>query len=110
MVNVAVQDRYAETLSLMGDLNTAVNSALQRYTIDQIVTKISALRRAENGYRRKYGMGYAEFVERTAVDEQFVSQVEQKISKTWEIDLADWEFCHQGIEEWTQKLQTISMA
>jgi hypothetical protein len=110
MVNVAVQDRYAETLSLMGDLNTAVNSALQRYTIDQIVTKISALRRAEDGYQRKYGMGYAEFVERTAVDEQFVSQVERKINKTWEIDLADWEFCHQGIEEWTQKLQTISMA
>lgn len=109
MVNVAVQDRYVEALSLMGNLDTAVNSALQRYTIDQIVTKISALRRTENGYQQKYGMGYAEFVEKTAVDEQFIAQVERGISKTWEIDLADWEFCHRGIEDWTQKLQSISM-
>ena len=109
MINVAVQDRYVETLSLLGNLDTAVNSALQRYTIDQIITKISTLRRKENGYQHKYGMAYVEFVEQTAVDEQFIAQVERGISKTWEIDLADWEFCHRGIEDWTQKLQTISM-
>jgi hypothetical protein len=36
--------------------------------------------------------------------------VEAKISKTWELDLADWEFCHKGIEDWTKKLQAILLA
>ena len=109
MIDIAVQDKYVETLSLMGDLDTAVNSALQRYTIEQITTKISTLRHREKEYQRKYEMDYVEFAERTAIDEQFVAHVEREINKTWEIDLADWEFCHQGIEEWTQTLQTILM-
>ena len=41
------------------------------------------------------------------VDEEFIKSVEVKISKTWEVDLADWEFCHKGIEDWTRKLQDI---
>jgi hypothetical protein len=96
MMNVAVQDKYAETLSLMGDLDTAVNSALQRYTIEQITNKIAELRQQEEKYRRKYGMDYAAFVQQTAVNEKFITQVEREICKTWEIDLADWEFCHKG--------------
>jgi len=57
--------------------------------------------------RIKYGMEYSAFSKRMAEDEDFVKNVESKTSKTWELDLADWEFCHKGTEDWTRKLQDI---
>ena len=44
---------------------------------------------------------------RLSEDEEFVDKIESTISKTWEIDLAEWEFCYKGIEDWTGKLQNI---
>ena len=50
-------------------------------------------------YRQRYGMDYPTFVAKSASDELFVIQVEATISKTWEGDLADWEYCYEGIQE-----------
>ncbi|MCK4316759.1 MAG: hypothetical protein KAX24_13405, partial [Anaerolineae bacterium] len=58
-------------------------------------------------FQAKYGCDYGVFVERTASDEEFLQEIEATISKTWELDLAEWEFCHKGIEDWTQRLQII---
>ena len=107
MTTVSVQDKFAEILTSFGDLQESVNAAVQRYTIDQITTKINELRRKDEGYEKKYELGYVAFSKRAAEDEGFVKSVESKISKTWEVDLADWEFCHKGIQDWTSKLQDI---
>jgi hypothetical protein len=107
MTTVSVQDKFTEILASFGDLQESVNAAVQRYTIDQITTKINELRRKDEVYAKKYGLGYVAFSKRTAEDEEFVKSMEMKTSKTWEVDLADWEFCHKGIEDWTGKLQDI---
>jgi hypothetical protein len=52
-------------------------------------------------------MDYLAFSQRIAEDEKFVNQIEATLDKMWEIDLADWEFCYKGIEDWTKKLQNI---
>ena len=110
MQSVSITDEYAEIFSALGDLQTKIDTALQRYAIEQITQKITELRQRDEQYAAKYGLTFAEFSEKTAIDENFVVQIEQDINKTWEVDLADWEFCCKGIEDWMQKLQHILLA
>ena len=107
MTLIAVEDKYVEALGALGNLQIAINTALQRYTIEQITNKINHLRDRAAQYRQKYALDYTAFVQRIAEDEGFVRYVEDEVSKTWEIDLADWEFCHKGIRDWTRKLEDI---
>lgn len=107
MTTVTIHNKFTEILASFGDLQESVNAAVQRYTIDQITTKINELRRKDEEHQKKYGMDYSAFAKRTAEDEGFVKNIESSISKTWELDLADWEFCHKGTEDWTKKLQDI---
>jgi len=107
MTNVAVQEKYVNVLAGFGSLQDAIDAALQRYAIEQVTTRINDLRRREARYLAKYGLDYPTFSRRIARDEAFLEQVEANISKTWEIDLAEWEFCYKGIQDWTRQLQTL---
>lgn len=107
MTTITVQSKFVEILASFGDVQESVNAAVQRYTIEQITNKITELRHKEEEFEKKYGLEYSAFVKRTSEDEEFVKTVEANTSKTWEADLADWEFCHKGIEDWTKKLQDI---
>ncbi|MCP4345391.1 MAG: hypothetical protein GY795_07680 [Desulfobacterales bacterium] len=105
---VKIKNNYAEILSAMGnDLQSAADTALQRYLIELITGRIAELRKKETDFQNKYGCDYPTFSRRTAEDEEFVVQVEKNLSKLWELDQAEWEFCHKGIEDWTKKLQNI---
>jgi hypothetical protein len=52
-------------------------------------------------------MDYLSFEQRIAEDHAFVEHLEAHVKATWELDLADWEFCYKGIHDWTHKLETI---
>ncbi len=105
MTTISVSDKYVEILSALGEVQPAIDLALQRYTIDQITTKISDLRQKDTKFQAIYGLDT--FSHRITQDEEFVSRVEATINKTWELDLADWEFYYKGIEDWTRTLQNI---
>ncbi len=107
MATVAIKDDWASILSDFGEIQTIVDQAVQKYTIDQIFDKITQLRQKDTIYQKKYGLDYPAFCKRTAEDGDFVAQLESEIEKMWEGDLADWEFCHKGIKDWTKKLQTV---
>ncbi len=107
MLTVAIKNEYAEILATFGELQNSIELALQRFLIEQITTKIIELNQRKVMYQDKYGTDYLIFSQRIIEDENFIQQIEADISKTWEIDLADWEFCHRGIQDWTQKLQSI---
>jgi len=110
MEAIVIKDKYFEILSkFVDDLQSAVDLALQRYTIELITAKIAELQEKDAGFQTKYGCNYLSFTQRIAEDEDFVAQIENTVSKLWEIDLAEWEFCYKGIEDWTQKLQNILM-
>lgn len=109
MMTITVPDKYVETLRTLGDVDTAVNLAVQRYTIEQITTKINLLRQKVDQYQVRYGMDYPAF-QKQLMDEAFVSQLETKGFITWEIDQAEWEFCHEGIQDWTTTLQRILLS
>ena len=51
MATVAIPEKYVEVLSALGDLQTTVDLALQRYTIEQITAKITDLRQRDQGYQ-----------------------------------------------------------
>ncbi len=107
MTTVAIKDKYVEALAALGNLQEAVDIALQRYAIEQITAKVNELRHRDIKYQIKYGCDYSTFSKRIAEDEAFVQQIEANVNKMWEVDLADWEFCHKGIADWAQKLQAI---
>ncbi len=109
MVTISVQEKFIEILTSFGDLQESVNVALQRYTIDQVTNKVNELRRRDDVYKARYGLEYPIFARRIAEEPGFAQNVETTISKVWEVDLADWEFCHKGVEDWTKKLQDIGM-
>src|SRR5437867_13104686 len=110
MVTVSIKDAYAEVLTAFGELQEAIDLALKRYTIEQITAKVDELRQRDAMYRAKYGRDYPTFAHGVAGDEQLVNHIEARVDKMWEIDLADWEFCYKGIQDWIQKLQTILLA
>jgi len=110
MTTIAVQKKYADILTAFGDLQESVNTALQRYTIEQIISKVNELRQRNSKYLNRYGIEYPAFSVRIAEDEEYIEHIESNINKTWEIDLADWEFCYKGIDDWTRKLQDILIA
>ena len=107
MTTVTIPDKYAEALRALGDVQMAVDLALQRYTIEQITAKITSLRQRVHAYETKYGLDYATFTRRIAHEEAFVREIEATVNPLWELDQADWEFCVKGIEDWTRTLQTI---
>jgi hypothetical protein len=107
MTTISIKDEYAEILTSLGDLQAAIDLALQRYTIEQIANKITELKQTDMAYQTKYGLDYPTFAQRVAKDEAYVQKIETELTKLWEIDLAEWEFCHQGIEDWKRKLETI---
>ena len=107
MTTITVQSKFVEILASFGDVQESVNAAVQRYTIEQISNKITELRHKDQEFQKKYGLEFFAFVKRTSEDEEFVKTVEANVSKTWEMDMADWEFSHKGIEDWTKKLQDI---
>lgn len=107
MTTISIPDKYIEVLTTFGDLQEAIDLALRRYTVEQVSGKIAELRQKDKRYQTKYQTDYPTFSQRVAEDEAFVRQIETTIEKMWERDLADWEFCHEGIKDWTQTLQTI---
>ena len=107
MMTVAIREQYADALSVLGNFEESVNIALQRFVIERITAKISELRRREREYRNRYGCDYSEFSRRVAEDAEFLEHIESDVSKLWENDLADWEFCHKGVRDWAKKLQNI---
>lgn len=109
MTTIAVQQKYADILTTFGDLQESVNTALQRYTIEQITSKVNELRQRNAKYRDRYGDEYPVFYVHISEDEKYVEHIESNVNKMWEIDLADWEFCYKGIDDWTRKLQDILM-
>lgn len=107
MLTIPIQDQYVNVLTAFGDIQSVIETAVRRYTLERITTKITELRQRENAYQAKYGLDYPAFAQRTAADEEFVAQIEATITKLWENDLADWEFCYKGAQDWTRTLQTI---
>jgi hypothetical protein len=107
MITITIDQKYADVLGAFGNVQDAFNLAIQRYTIEQITTKIAELRQRAEKYEAKYQSDYTTFVERVATDEAFVEKIESDVDITWELDLIEWEFSHKGIDDWTRKLQTI---
>ena len=110
MINIEVKEDYAEILGSFGDLQSAINLAVQRYTIEKITTKIAELKQKNLDYEIKYQVDYLTFFQKIQQDEDFIRYLEDKVEKLWEIDLSDWEFSYRGITDWTVKLQAILLA
>ncbi len=108
MTGAVIKNSYTEILHSFGkDLQSAVDTALQKYLIDLITSKIAELRKKELIFEAKYKCDYKSFSERMAEDEEFVIHTEKNVNRMWESELAEWEFCHKGIDDWTKNLRNI---
>ena len=109
-IKAIIRDNYSEILYSFGkDLQSSVDTALQKYLIDLITSEIAKLRKKELMFESKYQCDYKSFSQHISEDEEFVANIEADVNKMWEIDIAEWEFCHKGLNDWTKKLQNILM-
>lgn len=107
MTSVVVKDEYADVLSQFGDLEVTANLAMKKYVVEQITLKIEELRQKEREFQTKYSLDYSAFKTKVEEDISFLQSLEAKGNQLWEIDLLDWEFCHEGVKDWINTLQTI---
>ncbi len=91
--------------SFSADIQSAVDLALQRYLIEQMTGRITGLKKKDSDFQSKYGCDYHTFCMRISGDDKYFDYIENNINKLWETDLADWEFCNKGIDDWTKQLQ-----
>ena len=68
-----------------------------------------ALRAEDRRWEEKYGRSYEAFREKTSSDPDFVERLHRE-QPTWELDIAHWEFCRKGVQDWTQELQRVLMS
>jgi len=108
MKTIEIEDKHAELLNEIGDLDSNVRAAIQRYLMEQIGNKVLYFSEQNKRFAEKYGMSYIEFSEKVASDENYIIELEQKHQiMMWEADLMDWEFSIKSIEDWKQKLENI---
>lgn len=108
MVTVSINDKYVETLKSFTDIQTATDTALRKYLVDLISTKIVELSTKNTLYTQKYSLDFSTFSTKVSSDENFITNLEQDLKfKNWENDLIDWEFNYKGIDDWKLRLQNI---
>jgi hypothetical protein len=103
---VTIEDKLVSALERFGDLQETTNVALRRYAVEMIGDKIASLRAKDKEWEKKYGCDYDSFVEKISNDLEFVARLHRE-HPTWEAELIDWEFCHEGVKDWTQELERI---
>ncbi|NVM57709.1 MAG: hypothetical protein HWN51_06285 [Desulfobacterales bacterium] len=101
---VTIEDELVSALEAFGGLQEATSIALRRYAVEIIGDKIASLRAKDKEWEEKYGCD--SFVERISNDLEFVTKLHRE-HPIWEADLIDWEFCHEGVKDWTQELEKI---
>ncbi len=106
--SAVIKNNYIEVLYSFGkDLQSAVDTALQKYLIDLITSKIAELRKKELLFEAKYECDYQSFSQNISESDEFVINIEENVNKMWENELAEWEFCYKGIDDWSKKLRNI---
>jgi len=106
MAPVAVNENYLKTLQVFGDVDTLVGEAVEDYLTRRIIERIKAAREKFDGFERKYGMAYIAFSQKMDTDESFHNEINDS-NPLWEQDALAWEYWHEEIEEWSEKLNAI---
>jgi hypothetical protein len=73
----------------------------------QISEKINVLQRRDREFQKKYECLFEDFAKQTAENATYVEELEASGHWMWESDLAEWEFCRKGLNDWTDKLAQI---
>lgn len=109
MDNIQLNERYSEIFRAFSlDPKRAVENALQRYTVTLISEKIDELKRREQRFQEKYDCDFDEFTRQTGESLEYVEKLEASGHWMWESDLAEWEFCRKGVDDWTERFAHIS--
>ncbi len=111
MEKIRLNDQYSEIFRAFSmEPKRAVERAIQHYAVTLISEKIDELKRRDQDFREKYECDFKEFATQTAKNEAYLEKLEEAGHWMWESDLAEWEFCRKGMDDWTQRLTHILMS
>ncbi len=106
MLQVQVDETYA---TILRPLEDHIEEALRRYALEKVQEQLLNLERRVQNWETRYGCSYDLFAYRTAVDEEYVQQLNtDPATQLWESDLLAWEFDNNELQEWRRHLQTLS--
>jgi hypothetical protein len=108
METLKLNEPYAQVLEQLGNVQKHVDEALRRYAVEQAQQQILELEAQVQVWENKFGCSYDLFAYRTAVDEDYVHNLNLYIeTQMWEADLITWEFYATELKAWRQRLNTL---
>jgi hypothetical protein len=107
MTTIAIDQKYLDILSALGNVNDRLEEAVRRYTIEQIASEITRYRHEVAHFETDYGMTYAVFCDKITAEKGFARSIEKE-HPMWEADLNAWEFYAEGLKTWLGRLERIS--
>jgi hypothetical protein len=107
MTTFAIDQKYIDVLSALGNVNDRLEEAVRRYTIEQIASEITRYRQEVAQFEATYGMTYDVFCDKIAAEKGFARTIEKE-RPMWEADLNAWEFYAEGLKTWLGRLERIS--
>lgn len=101
-----IDKQVLDTLSVFGDVEQQINSAVEEYLMRRIIERIKLAREHLTGFERKYQMAFADFSTQIVLDESLYRAMREQYP-TWEQDLLAWEYWNKEAIEWKNKLDSI---
>ncbi len=101
-----IDKQVLDALSVFGDVEQQINSAVEEYLMRRIIERIKLAREHLIEFERQYRMAFADFSTQIVLDESFSRTVREQ-HPTWEQDLLAWEYWNKESAEWKNKLDTI---
>jgi hypothetical protein len=108
MTTVAINSKYVDILTPLGDVQQAVDEAVRRYAVEKLGERLAELRHTLRPFEERYGCPYEVFYARVTTDEDFVAGL-REVNPTWERDFHTWEFYVEELREWLNRLEQLSM-
>jgi len=102
MLTISIEDKWADTLRLFGDVDQVVNQALRAYFIEQCQQRIDQVSAKIAVYNQKYHRDYHNFKHSIQTDEDFLVKVEAQ-NPLWEEDAMEWEYWLEEQQTWQDR-------
>ena len=105
---VTIPDKYQEILQIVGDLQSAVDNAIRRYTLELASEQIEKCEKEIVHFQNKYGCSYETFLEgiTNGNNPEFLESLNHN-HPTWEADFNVWETYVEELQRWRQRVTKL---
>ena len=88
-------------LQIFSEISSSPITILKNHALHQICSKLQKYELEDSLFQKKYKCQYNEF-------NNTINRMQNEENFQWEDDLMDWQFAHENLIFWKQKLNTLN--